>query len=234
VNVDRASFALRQEILAKVRADAERELKKQMQALSIKQGAKLRSFLSNIKFLGDVGKAAGKSRVSRALLDKWMNTPGICWAIDTASHEAQLTLHSGDTAESVLWRVKILPQLKKDAEVFKATGQHDRESRVVAKIAAQDLKGSRWEIVQAANNSDKHFFIDLGRCLSGEISTRFYTQLEHDVADICCANRSISARDALCELIKRGHNDVSEEHFRVLRSGLGLAKPATAKRKKSS
>jgi hypothetical protein len=68
--IDRRSYVLHKELMEKVRADAELELKKQMRARSVKERAKLRSFLKNIQFLGDIGKAAANSRVNRKLLDK--------------------------------------------------------------------------------------------------------------------------------------------------------------------
>ena len=64
--IDRASVALAKEINAKIRADAEYELKTRMQSMSATERARLKSLLNNIKFLGDVGKAMAKSRVSKA------------------------------------------------------------------------------------------------------------------------------------------------------------------------
>ena len=89
--------------------------------------AKLTRLLSNIEYLGDVGKAAVATRVSRSLLDKWMNMPGVSWKINTALNEAQAMLRCGDTAEDILFRAKVLPKLHKDAAVFQATGKRHRE-----------------------------------------------------------------------------------------------------------
>ncbi len=214
--------------MAKVREDAESEVKRRMQSMSATERSKFKRLLSNIKFLGDVGKAAGKSRVSRALLDKWMNTPGLSWKINTAFNEAQGMAHSGDTAADVIWGAKVAPELEKDAKIFRATGQRHRESRVVAKLAAHDLKAYRWHIAQAANNNDKHFFIDLSKCLAGEIATAFHDQLDYDIADICCTQRTITAPAAIAELKERGHS-VNEEQFRMRKKRLGLAKPKSCK-----
>src|SRR5205823_8330060 len=63
--IDRRSLALHKQLMANVREDAERELKKRMQSMSATERAKLKSLLKNIEFLGDVGRAAAKSRVSR-------------------------------------------------------------------------------------------------------------------------------------------------------------------------
>ena len=68
--IDRASLALYKEQMAKVSADAESEVKRRMQSMSSTERAKLKRFLSNIKWIGDVRKAAAMSRVSRTLLDK--------------------------------------------------------------------------------------------------------------------------------------------------------------------
>jgi hypothetical protein len=230
--IDRVSLALHKQLMAEVRTNAESELRKRIQSMSLKERTKLNNLIRNIEFLGDVGKAAAKSRVSRELLDKWMNMPGVSWHINTAFNEAQFMSHGGNTAEDVLFRAKIAPELRKDAETFRATGQRHRESRVVAKLAARDLKTYRWHIAQAANNNDKHFLIDLGKCLTGEISTDFHDQLDYDIADICCQNRSITSKQALRELAKRGHEGVNEDSFRMRKARLGLAKPMTAKRNK--
>lgn len=108
--IDRASSALTKKLGAMVRARAEHEMKKQAASMSAIERAKLTRLLSNIKSLGDVGKAAGKSRVGRGLLDKWMNMPGVSWKINTALNEAQGILHSEDTAEGLLLRTKIIPR----------------------------------------------------------------------------------------------------------------------------
>jgi hypothetical protein len=227
-NIDRASVALSKEIDARIRTDAEYELKTRMQSMSASERAKLKSLVNNIKFLGDVGKAMEKSRVSRELLDKWMNMPGVSWHINIASNEAQALLHCGRTADDVLWWAKIAPELDKDAEHFKATGQRHRESRVIAKLAARNVKDYRWHILQAANNNDKHFLIDLGRCLTGELSTDFYDKLDYDIADICCRNRSVTSKQAVQELEKRGHKNVNEDSFRMRKARLGLTKSVGA------
>jgi hypothetical protein len=48
--IDRRSYVLHKELMEKVRADAELELKKQMRARSVKERAKLRSFLKTFSF----------------------------------------------------------------------------------------------------------------------------------------------------------------------------------------
>ncbi len=222
--VDRSSLALWKELMAKVSADAESEVKRRIQSMSVTESAKFKSLLNNIRSLGDVGKAAGKSRVRRTLLDKWMKTPGISWKINTAFNEARLMAHAGDTADDILFRGKVVPQLENDAEFFKRTGQRHRESKVIAKHAAKDLKQWRWHIAQAANNTDKGFFIDLGRILSGEVSGDLYDKLDGDIAEIYAKNPMISTRKALVELERRGYESVEEQTLRTRKSRLRLRK----------
>jgi len=231
--IDRKSAELSKQIMEHVRAVADRELRKQQRTMPPKERAKLSRFLANVKFCGDVSKAANRSRVSRKLLTRWMETSGVSWHINIALNEAQALLHSEQTADDVLWWWKIAPLLAQDAEFFRATGQRNRESRVIAKMAARDLKLYRWHIVQAATNDDKHFIIDLEKCLSGEMSTDFFSKFEYDVADICCNNPTISANAAVQELENRGHQNISPSYFRLLRSRLSLSKAATAKRNNS-
>ena len=226
--MDRASLALWKEQMAKVRADAESEAKRKMQSMSATERAKFKRLLNNIKFLGDIGKAAGKSRVSRVLLDKWMNTPGISWEINTALNDAKSLARSGNDAEGVLFRAKIAPKLEKDAEMFRASGERDRESRVIAMLAAQNLKAYRWEIVQAANNNDRQFFIDVGRYLAHKISSDLCDQLDYDIAELCRKRPGISAKEAVRELRKNG-NSINEEMFRMRRKRLKLAKSRPSK-----
>lgn len=232
--VDRASLALHKQLMAKVRSDAEREMEKQMQSMPAKERTKLSSLLTNIKWLGDVGKAAGKVRVSRTLLDKWMNTPGVNWHIHTAFNESQSMSHSGATAEDVLFRAKVVPELEKDSEYFYKTGQRLRESKVIAKLAARNLKEWRWQIVQAANNGDKHFFIDLGRILSRDASSELYDHLDADIAELFVKNPTMSTRKAMVELVNRGHSEVEEHTVRQRKKRLGLTKPIAANRDKTS
>jgi len=226
-HIDRRSVALAEQLAAEVRADAEREINKRIESFSATERAKLNRLLNNIKYLGDVGKAAGKARVSRTLLDKWMNTPGINWHINTAFNEAQCISHSGATAEDVLFRAKVVRELERDSAHFKKTGQRHRESKVIAKLAAKNLKQWRWQIVTAANNGDKHFFIDLGRILNGDASAEIYDKLNQDIAELFIKNPLLSTRKAVLELIKRGHSDVEEGTVKVRKSRLGLSKSIT-------
>ena len=227
---DRKGLEQWKEAMAKIRANAEFEMKKRMRSMTAGERTKLKRLLTNTKFLGDVGKAAGRSRVSRVMLDKWMNMPGVSYSINNALNEAKAMKAGGpETAEGLLFRSKVAPELEKDAEIFRVTGQRNRESRVIAKFAAADLKGHRWQIVQAANNNDKHFFIDLAKCLTGEIKPELYDKLDHDIAEICCRSPEIRAGFAVAELAARGHK-ITVEAFRVRKKRLGLSKPRVRKK----
>jgi len=226
--VDQRSLALAKQIDADIRADAERQMEKQMQSMSKNERALFTRLLNNIRHLGDVGKAAGKARVSRRLLDKWMSTLGVSWRINTAFNEAQATLHNGHTTEDILFRAKVVPELEKDSEHFKKTGQRHRESKVVAKLAAKNLKGWRWQIVQAANNDDKHFFIDLGRILDGKASAELHDKLDEDIAKLYVKNPEMSTRKLTAELEKLGH-EVEEGTVRQRKARLKLTASAGRK-----
>jgi hypothetical protein len=234
IHKDPRSLALHREVTEQVRAAAKRETARRLKMLGAKEKRKFGAFIRNLRFYGDVSIAMKKARIARARLEKWMETPGFSWTINSSFNDAQLKLHSAESAEDVLWRIKVFPQLEHDAMMFQATGQRNRESRIVAKLTAADLKLYRWHLAQAATNNDKHFFIDLGKCLSGNIAIELYSDrdLDYAIADICCREKTITAKRAVAELAKRGHNDISEEHFRVIRARLGLAKPQTAKRNK--
>jgi hypothetical protein len=225
---DRESLALWKEQLQKIQHGAEVETGKRVQRMAASERTKFNRFLRNIEFLGDVGKAARKSRVSRELLDKWMETPGVSWSINMAENKARLMLHCANTAEDVLFRTKVVPELTQDAEIFGSTGQRERESKVIAKLAAQNLKAHRWDIAQAANNNDKGFFIDLGRILSGEISGEFnYDKIDYVIAEICTANPGISTGAVRMELKKRCYS-VKEQTIRTRKMRMGLTKRQAA------
>ena len=72
--------------------------------------------------------------------------PGVSWHINMAFIEGQRLLHGEFTAEDVLWSAKIDPELMKDAEHFKATGDYDiadiycRNRIVTSKQAVQELQ----------------------------------------------------------------------------------------------
>lgn len=84
----------------------------------------------------------------------------------------------------------------------------------IAKLAAGDLQAFAFEIFIAANANQKKFFIDLGKCLSGEMKSG-YDNLDISAALILSHNPVIKAKDAIHELKERGHTEITEENFRM-------------------
>jgi hypothetical protein len=182
---------------------------------------KLRRFLTNVRYLGDVGNAAKKTRVSRKQLDAWMNDHAIAVEIDTLVRAALVMAHGQETKQDIVFRAKIAPQLEMDGESFRKTGQRHRESKIIAKLAAEDLKAWRWQIAQAANNNDRNFFIDLGRILMGDVSGNLCDKTDEALIEIWVAHPEFTARQIAAELARRGI-DVDENTIRKRKSRLGL------------
>ena len=189
---------------------------------SAAQKTKLRRFLTNVRYLGEVGKAAGKTRVSRKQLEAWMNDHAIAVEIDTAVRAALVMAHGQETKEDIVFRTKIAPQLEMDGEFFKETGQRHRESKIIAKLAARDLKGSRWHIAQAAGNNDRNFFIDLGRILKGDVSGDLCDKTDEALIEIWAAHPEFTTRQIATELERRGIEVDDENTIRKRKSRLGL------------
>jgi hypothetical protein len=117
-----------------------------------------------------------------------------------------------------------LPLKKLRAVVEVATGilswskfapEIEKGSRIFAKFASQDLKAHKGVILSAANRNDKRFFIDLGRCLSGEMDSRVYDKMDQHVALILACNPSIPAKDGVRVLEESGCPRITEDNFRV-------------------
>jgi len=89
------------------------------------------------------------------------------------------------------------------------------DSRVAAKNCARNLKGAWRPIAREAQKGNRQFFIDLGKCLSGEIDSTLYEKSDYDLADIVGRNPSISASEAVREMMKRGHPKMTEETLRM-------------------
>jgi hypothetical protein len=173
---------------------ASRVLIKKVAAMSNNERTRLKRFLDNIDLLGDVEKAAAKARVSKGLLDKWMNAPEISLAVNNALIEAH--------PSPFFWAKIARPHLQQ------------QDWRYLAKLTAHNLKDWKDIIRFAAENNEKKFFVDLGKCLSGEINCTLRDQMEIDIADILHCNPSISAKDAVREMEERRWT-VSEEALRM-------------------
>lgn len=88
-----------------------------------------------------------------------------------------------------------------------------------AKLAAQffELWGASEQVIL---KGDRQFFIDLGKCLSGEIKTAVYSKRDLDIAELVLSGPHLSAKEAVRELSKRGHRPITEENFRVTKMRL--------------
>jgi hypothetical protein len=177
-------------------AQMDERLTKFMQAMLDGERAKFKRLLKNIELLGDVEKAAQKARVGRTLFDKWRETQALCWGIATA-----LGTYSQVHGEGILFLAKRSRYLE------------DAWGYAWAKLASQNLKASAELIHFAAQQDAKKFFIALGKCLSGEVKATLDDKVDADVAHILSEQPSISAKEALRELKRRGHH-LSEENFR--------------------
>ena len=103
------------------------------------------------------------------------------------------------------------------------------DSLPYAKLAAMTFEHPDQELFKnvievAAIMKHKKFFIELGKCLSGDIDRHLWDKREIDIAEIVLSNPRIPARDAVHELQKRGHSGMSAENFRNWKSKLLKAK----------
>jgi len=81
-------------------------------------------------------------------------------------------------------------------------------------------------VLLAIETNDKRFFIDFGKCLSGEIKdTTLFDKRDCDLAEIVLFSPQMSAKDAVRELKRRGHRGITEENFRMWKMRLLKAKP---------
>jgi hypothetical protein len=106
--------------------------------------------------------------------------------------------------------------------LVKAANTRNR-ARLAARYAAQDLCGFSSIIARFAESGDRKFFIELGRCLSGEINAEYCDGIDIDIIQLVFANLRIKAKDAVRELHKLGHPCISEENFRMRKKRLRLA-----------
>jgi hypothetical protein len=166
------------------------------QSMSKVERAKLNRLVNVLindeQLVGGIAKAARRAGIGHELLEKWMNTPSISSAINCAAREG---------ASELLFWGKVSLQLQKD-------------SLASAKLASQNLNAFKSRIRLMAEKGDKKFFIDLGKCLSGEIKCELWDRFDEDVTDVLCRYPKLSAKDAVLELKKRGWT-MTEEGFRM-------------------
>ncbi len=184
---------------------ASRVLIEKVAAMSNSERAKLDRLLINVELLGDVAKAVGQVGVSKQLLDKWMNTREIAWVIDQALIRAE-RIAKGKDEEGLLW----------GADPERQSGSLFR-----AKLASKNLKAAKNVIQHAAELNDKRFFIDLGKCLSGEIDSTVVDPLDGTMAGLLTRYPSITAKDAVDYLTKLGYK-LTEDGFRMRKKRLRL------------
>jgi hypothetical protein len=185
----------------RIAAEMDEALEKSMQSMPDSERAKFKRLLRNVELLHDLEKAARKARVDRKMLDKWRNAHELCWGIANAQCR-----YSKVHTEGILFLAKRALYL-------------EHGWGYAARLAAQNLKDSADLIQLAAQQDAKEFFVTLGRCLSGEIKSTLHDTMDIDVADILSENPSITAKEAVLELRKRGR-EISEENFRVRKQRL--------------
>jgi hypothetical protein len=188
---------------------------------------KFKSFFLLVEHLGDVDleKIATRVRVSKKILDEWMNNPEISQWVNSFLNRGRRR-----RARSVVFWAKMLS--KRGTIKLKAPPDADGEIHAngidygnmlpLAKDAARafehpELFRSSIELVldfhkHCGISSAKQFFIDLGKCLSHGIrGTRgikpeLWDKLDVDVADIILSHDPpLSDKQAVHELQKRGH-----------------------------
>jgi hypothetical protein len=101
-------------------------------------------------------------------------------------------------------------------------------AKTAAKVAEQtgSLYSSTGLVLLALATNDKRFFIDFGKCLSGDIKdSTLFDKRDVDIAQIVLFNPQMSAREATLELERRGHRGITEENFRMWKMRLLRAKP---------
>jgi hypothetical protein len=182
-------------------ASLDEALEKSMQSMPPTERAKFKSLLKNVELVYDLQKAAKKARVAGKLLDKWRKKQELCWGI-AGAQETYSKVHSEGIlflAERALYLQHGLPY--------------------AAKLAAQNLKDSAELIHLAAQQDIREFFILLGKCLSREIKSMLRDKMNVEIADMLSENPSISAKEGMRELKKRGWQ-ISEENFRVRKQRL--------------
>jgi len=82
-----------------------------------------------------------------------------------------------------------------------------------------DLKLYKQEVMRVIGfqslTKNKEFFIQLGKCLIGEIDRQLVDKRDIDIAEIVFFHPELSAREAVHELVRRGHREITEENFRM-------------------
>jgi hypothetical protein len=75
-----------------------------------------------------------------------------------------------------------------------------------------------------ALRKNKEFFVQLGKCLTGEIDRQLVDERDIAIAEIVLFHPQLSAANAVAELQKRGHGTITEDNFRMWKMRLLKAK----------
>jgi hypothetical protein len=146
-----------------------------------------------------IGKAVNDAHIDKELFGRW-------WAVlvPVLTNRARF-----DSVRALMW-AKIAP------------GTLRGDLLGVAKLAAQGLKASADRIYEQARRGNKRFFIDLGKCLSGEIKRDLVDAIDDEILRILSISPSISAKEAVRKLSAKGWQ-ITEENFRVRKQRLKAA-----------
>jgi hypothetical protein len=162
---------------------------------------KLARFLLHIELLGDVEKAARHVGVSSKQLKKWTSMADMSWAIEHHLSEAKRI-------------AKGIPL------PLYFTDETENDGLFWAKLVSKNLKGGKQILLQAADDKNSKFFIDLGKCLSGEIDSTPFDLMDLHLAGLLNRYPSITAKDVVDQLVRVGFPRITEENFRVRKQRL--------------
>jgi hypothetical protein len=146
-----------------------------------------------------IEKAVKEAQVDKELFERW-------WTVLMPVLTKRATF---DFARLVMWS-KLAP------------GMLRSDPLGAAKLAAQNLKVTADYIYEEARCGNQRFFIELGKCLSGEIKGESFKDKDYQIIRILSINPSMSAKQAVRKLRARGVS-MTEEHFRVSKARLKSA-----------
>jgi hypothetical protein len=146
-----------------------------------------------------IEKAIQQAQVDSELFDKWWTvlTPVLSYGI------------SYEIATSLVW-AKIAPGLVRDDPLGEA------------RLAATDLRFSADRIYEQARHGNERFFIELGKCLSGEIKRDLVDAVDNQILRILSSRPSTSAKEAV-QILRTKSFQITEENFRVRKQRLKAA-----------
>ncbi len=187
-------------------SDAERAKLKKLHKMLVRNVKRDRAWItSDDRADYYIRKTAEEVHVDRELFDRW-------WSVLVPLMSMRVRF---ETSRALTW-AKIAP------------GILQGDSLPEAKLAAQNLKVGADPISMEAKRDNRRFFIELGKCLSGEIKPELFDDMDWDLVRILCINPSTTAKDAVRKLEKKGWH-ITEEAFRVRKQRLRRAIVAARK-----